>query len=144
MSVYPITLNLPEALYQRLVAKAQTETRTIHDLLVETLVSSTPPTVESDLPLALQIELKAMEALSDSALWAIAESMMNSDKVALYDVLLDRHQAGTLTAEGQELLTQLREESDCLMVRKAHAYALLKSRGHQLPTLQELRARRTP
>ncbi len=34
---------------------------------------------------------------------------------------------------------QLREESERLMLRKAHAYALLKSRGHQLPTLKELR-----
>ena len=138
MSVYPITLNLPEALYQQFVAKAQTETRTIHDLVVETLVSNTPPAVGSDLPIVLQIELKAMAALSDSALCT-----MNPDKVALYDVLLDRHHEGTLTAEGQDLLTQLREESDCLMARKAHAYALLKSRGHQLPTLQELRTRRT-
>lgn len=143
MSIYPITLNLPETLYHLFANKAQTETRPIHDLLLETLVTSAPPAVENDLPLALQIELKAMEVLSDSALWAIAESAMNPDKVALYDVLLDRHQEGTLTAEGQALLTQLREEGDSLMVRKAHAYALLKSRGHQLPTLQELRTRRT-
>lgn len=99
--------------------------------------------VESDLPVALQIEFKAMEALSDSALWAIAESVMNPDKVVLYDVLLERHQENTLTAEGRELLAQLREESDFLMLRKAHAYALLQSRGHQLPTLQELHTRLT-
>ncbi|MCE7989411.1 MAG: hypothetical protein DYG89_50305 [Caldilinea sp. CFX5] len=143
MSIYPITLDLPETLYRLFAVKSQTETRPIHDLLLETLVRSTPPEVESDLPIALQIELKAMESLSDSALWAIAESTMNPDKVALYDILLDRLHEGTLTAEGQSLLTQLRDESDCLMVRKAHAYALLKSRGHQLPTLQELRERRT-
>lgn len=143
MSIYPITLNLPELLYQRLASRAQSETRTINDLVVETLVGSTPPVVENDLPIALQLELEAMEVLSDSALWAIAEGVMNSDKIALYDLLLERHQEGTLTAEGRELLNQLREESDCLMLRKAHAYALLKSRGHQLPTLHELRPRHT-
>ena len=141
MSIYPITLNLPEMLYQRLAARAKSETRTINDLVVETLVGSAPPTVESDLPIALQLEMKAMEGLSDSALWAIAESVMNPDKIAFYDLLLERHQEGALTSEGHELLNQLREESDFLMVRKAHAYALLKSRGHQLPTLHELRAR---
>jgi hypothetical protein len=140
MSIYPITLNLPEMLYQWLAARAQSETRTINDLVVETLVSSAPPTIESDLPIALQLEMKAMEVLSDSALWAIAESVMNPDKIAFYDLLLERHQEGTLTTEGRELLNQLREESDFLMVRKAHAYALLQSRGHQLPTLYELRA----
>jgi len=80
-----------------------------------------------------------MEHLSDEALWQIAESTVNRDKVALYDVLLERHQAGTLTPEGQEWLIRLREEAEALMLRKAHAYTLLQSRGHKLPSLQDLR-----
>lgn len=139
MADYSITLTLPEGLYSQLEAQAQTETRSIHDLVVETLVRHTAPPIASDLPLELQAELNAMTALSDSALWTIAESTMNSDKVALYDLLLERQQDGALTIEGRDLLEQLREEADFLMVRKAHAYALLKSKGHKLPTLHELR-----
>ena len=37
-------------------------------------------------------------------------------------------------------LDTLRDEADALMLRKAQAYALLKSRGYKLPTLDELRA----
>lgn len=139
MADYSITLTLPEGLYTQLEAQAQTETRSIHDLVVETLVRHTAPPIASDLPLELQAELKAMAALSASALWTIAESTMNPDKVALYDLLLERQQDGALTIEGRDLLEQLREEADFLMVRKAHAYALLKSKGHKLPTLHELR-----
>ena len=81
-----------------------------------------------------------MSQLSDDALWAIAGSTANEDKQALYDLLIERQHAGTLTAEGRRMLTQLRDEADALMVRKAHAYALLQSRGHTLPALDELRA----
>jgi hypothetical protein len=56
---------------------------------------------------------------------------------------LDRHQSGTLTPEGQAWLDTLRNEADALMLRKAQAYALLKSRGHKLPTLDGLRAQQT-
>ena len=81
-----------------------------------------------------------MVCLSDDALWQIARSVMNQDKVAQYDVLLERNRAGALTPEGQEWLDTRRNEADALMLRKAQSYALLKSRGHKLPTLDELRA----
>lgn len=107
--------------------------------MLDTLSLHAPPSVEDDLPLKLRMELKALEALSNEALWAIGRSTMNEDKVALYDVLLERKQTGNLTAEGRELLDSLREEADFLMVRKAHAYALLQSRGQKLPSIEELR-----
>lgn len=37
-----------------------------------------------------------------------------------------------------ELLDQLVNEFDRLHLRKAHAYALLKERGHQFPSMDEL------
>lgn len=84
-----------------------------------------------------------MAFLSDDGLWQIAGSVMNKDKIALYDLLLERRRAGALTLEGQAWLDTLREEADALMLRKAQAYALLKSRGHKLPTLDELRAQQS-
>ena len=81
-----------------------------------------------------------MDNLSDEALWAIARSRANDDKIALYDLLIARQNAGSLTTEGRRVLTQLREETDALMVRKAHAYVLLQSRGYTLPALDELYA----
>ena len=141
MTVRTVTLKLPEHLYERLETQARAVTRSVDEIVIQALARSLPPLVEKDLPQALQAELEAMNRLSDEALWQIAESTMNRDKVALYDVLLERHQAGSLTSEGQEWLTRLREEAEVLMLRKAHAYALLQSRGHKLPTLEELHAR---
>lgn len=134
MSVRTVTLKLPEHLYEQLETQAQTATSSVDEIVVQALARSLPPLVEKDLPQALRAELEAMDHLSDEALWQIAESTMNRDKVALYDVLLERHQSGNLTPEGQEWLTHLREEAEALMLRKAHAYALFQSRGHKLPT----------
>jgi hypothetical protein len=86
----------------------------------------------------------AMAQLSDAALWQIAQATMNPDKVAFAevshpcDVLLERNRNGTLTPEGRAWLTRLRDEAEALTLRKAHAYALLQSRGHRVPTLEEL------
>lgn len=98
-----------------------------------------PPPVEADLPDALQTELQAMGHLSNQSLWEIAQGTMNPDQVALYDLLLERHNAAILTPAGRNSLAQLREEGEALMLRKGHAYTLLQSRGHTLPSLAELR-----
>lgn len=138
MSVRTVVVDVPDNVYEQLEAQAQATDRSVDELVVQTLTRSLPPAVENDLPPALRSELQVMEHLSDEVLWQIAQSTMNQDKIALYDVLLERHQAGTLTAEGQEWLTRLREDADTLMLRKAHAYVLLQSRGHELPALEEL------
>jgi plasmid stability protein len=135
-----ITVTLPEDLYEQLEARARTAARSVEDVVTQTLARSLPPTAEPNLPPAVQAELNAMEQLSDEALWTIARSTANDDKVALYDLLVERQDAGMLTPEGRSLLTQLRDAADALMLRKAHAYALLQSRGYTLPTLDELHA----
>lgn len=139
---HSLTVTLPDDLYWRLQRQAQAVNRPVSEVAV-TVLESLVVAVEDDLPPALQAELTAMAYLSDDALWEIAGSVMNKDKVALYDLLLERHQAGTLTPGGQAWLDTLRNEADALMLRKAQAYALLKGRGHKLPTLDELHAQQT-
>jgi len=141
MTYQTITLTVPDTLYARLQTRARTTARTVEEVAARTLAHRLPPPVEEDLPPALRAELRAMSRLSDESLWQIAESRANPDKEALYDVLLERLHAGTLTPDGREWLARLREETDALMLRKAHAYALLQSRGRKLPSLEELRAR---
>ena len=140
MTDHTITLTLPEHFYQCLQNQAQQTARSLSELVSQVLMQSLPPEVEKDLPPHSQAELESMAQLSDEVLWQIAQSTMNQDKVALYDVLLERHKACELTLIGREWLTQLREETERLMLRKAHAYALLKSRGHKLPTLDQLKS----
>jgi hypothetical protein len=139
---HSLTVTLTDHLYRQLQRQAQVVNRPLSEVAATALESLVVP-VEDDLPPGLQAELSAMAYLSDDALWQIASSVMNNDKIALYDVLLERSRSGMLTSEGQAWLDTLRDEADALMLRKAQAYALLKSRGHKLPTLDELRAQRS-
>jgi len=139
MTAHTITLALPEPIYQHLQNQAQITTRPLNDVIFQILSQNLPPEVEEDLPFNYRIELESMAHLSDEVLWQIAQSTMNQDKVVLYDILLAQHKTEQLTLIGKKWLTQLREDAEQLMLRKAHAYAILKKRGHQLPTLEELR-----
>ncbi len=139
---HSFTVTLPDHLYRQLQRQAQAVNRPLSEVTATALESIVVP-VEDDLPPGLQAELSAMAYLSDDALWQIAGSAMNHDKIALYDVLLERRRSGMLTPEGQAWLDTLRHDADAMMLRKAQAYALLKSRGHKLPTLDELRAQRS-
>jgi hypothetical protein len=134
----PRTIEVPEELYVQLEQRARAAAQSVDSVAAQTLARSLPIAPEADLPQAVQDELAAMAHLSDEALWTIAGSTMNSDTLALYDVLRERKASGTLTPEGQQWLTRLSQEADALMLRKAQAYALLKSRGHQLPALADL------
>ena len=132
------TLAVPEALYAQLEQRAHAAAQSVDAVVIRTLARSLPPVPEPGLPQPGQDELTALDQLSAEALWAIARSTMNTDSLALYDLLRQRKEEGTLTPEGQQWLTRLTQEADALALRKAHAYVLLNRRGRHLPALSEL------
>jgi len=77
-------------------------------------------------------------SISDDDLWKIARGVFPTGHRRKYDRLLEKNSAGRLTAAEREQLQDLRLASECLMLRKAHAYALLKWRGHILPALNQI------
>jgi hypothetical protein len=77
-----------------------------------------------------------MSRLSDETLWQIAHRDLDDDKAALYESLLDQNRRGELCEADQARLDTLREEADLLMLRRSYAYALLKWRGHRIPSVK--------
>jgi hypothetical protein len=138
MPTYPVTVNLPEDIYRRLEERARSVAQPVTSVVVQTLAQSLTPSNDERLPPALRDELTAMEHLSDDALWTIARRVASPDTLALYDVLIERKQEGALTPEGQQWLVQVEHATDTLMVCKAHAWMLLKQRGHTLPSRDQL------
>lgn len=136
------TIHIPDALYKRIQQQATRVQQSVEQLIEHAVEQTLPPAINPNLPNDVQVELAAMEALSDGMLWQIAEGEINVDKVALFDFLQERRESGQLTDEGRVLLGQAVEEFDHFTLRKAHAYSLLSSRGHSLPTLEEMQARR--
>ena len=138
MTVRTITVTIPEMLFLQLEAAARSSAQSLDAVVAQSLERTIPAHLAARLPVELQNELDAMEHLSDEALRAIAYSMPSSERVAQMDDLVTLKQDGAITPDQQAQLTALRAEMEALMVRKAHAFVLLKSRGHTPPLLDQL------
>ncbi len=138
MTTRTITLTLPGDLYAQLEAQAQRAGDPVDDVVAQMIAHGLIVASDPDLAPNVQAELAAMESLADARLWEVAGQTASRDTLALYDLLAQRQQDGTLTSEGQQWLERLRAEADLLMLRKAHAYALLKQRGQQVPAIEDL------
>lgn len=94
------TIEVPEDLYTQLEQRAHAASQSVDAVVIRTLTSSLPPAPEPDLPQTVQDELAAMEHRSDEALWVIARSTMNRNSLALYDLLQERKEEGSLDSRG--------------------------------------------
>jgi predicted transcriptional regulator len=132
-----VTIRLPESLYTRLQQIAQATRRPLDDVLLHALQVGSPPSWE-DAPAEFQADLAALDRLEDEALWRIARSRKTEADMERYQELLDKNANDLLTPEERDELTQLRTEFDRFMLRKAHAVALLRWRGYQIPPAETL------
>lgn len=137
MSMYPVTLNLPERLYRRLQQTAQAMRQPLDEVLVRAVEVGSPP-LWDDVPAAFQADLAALDRLDDESLWQIARSRQTEDDMARYGELLGKNAEDALTPAERTELAQLREETDRFMLRKAQAAALLHWRGHSIPPADNL------
>jgi hypothetical protein len=131
-----VTVQVPTSVYRLAQKTSQAVSRSVEQILADVISAASP--VTEDLPSALQTELDALAQMNDDHLWQIARSVFPTSQRQKYDRLLDKNSAGRLAAAEREQLQTLRLESERLMLRKAHAYALLKWRGHILPTLDKI------
>ena len=138
MTVRTITITIPEMLYLQLEAAAHSSAQSLDAVVAQSLERGIPPHLATLLPAALQAELAAMEHLSDEALRAIVTSIEPVERCYRIDELIALRDARTITKEQTAQLTALRAEAEALMVRKAHAFVLLKSRGHSPPAIDQL------
>ena len=91
-----------------------------------------------DIPAEYQADIAALERLDDRSLWYIARSRQTHTDFDRYQDLLDKNREGTISDVERQELRDLRSESDLFMLRKAHAAALLKWRGHKIPPAEKL------
>ncbi|RLC69930.1 MAG: hypothetical protein DRJ03_17940 [Chloroflexi bacterium] len=138
MSARTVTLQLPESLYIRFQQAAQATRRSLDDVLLHAVGVGSPPRWDNA-PAKFQADLAALDRLDDDALWRIARSHETEAGMERYQELLDKNADGALSAGERDALANLRIESDRFMLCKAHAAALLRWRGHQIPPAEALR-----
>jgi hypothetical protein len=138
MALREITLPLPESLYIRLKQIADATEQSLIDIALRAVQIGSPPGWE-DAPAEFQTELAALDRLDDTSLWHVARAHQSEADATRYQALLDNNAAGSLAVSERDELNQLRQAADRLMLRKAHAAALLRWRGHVIPPADKLR-----
>ena len=126
-----ITLTLPEGLYERVQATAHASACSV-EVICAQLIALALPELEDELSPPLREEFARLSLLSDSALAAIAHSVMDDERQAELEVLATRQRQRALTASEAASLHQLMNEAQRLMLRKAEAYRVLARRGQRV------------
>ncbi len=137
---HQITITLPDQVYEQLYQKALSERKSVREVAQETLQSATlseeAKSTDSDTGLSQLVQK------SDEELFEIARSQLSLKKRRRFNRLINKHETGEkLSLEEKRGMEKLIEEGDRLTFIKSEAWVLLKGRGHQLPTLEELQAK---
>ena len=119
-----VTLQIPEALYQRLAIAAGATQRSLEDIILQALQIGSPPTWK-DVPEEFQTDLASLDRLDDDSLWQIARSQKTQLEMERYESLLSKQQNAALTDSEKLELDNLRKDSDRFMLRKSQAAAIL-------------------
>ncbi len=127
----PITLNLPEDVYNRANSLAQLISRDLADVLIEAIslsLSSTSPFSEND-----SNKTESIKSLSDSEVLALSGLQMESEQDLRLSQLLLKQQANTLSETERPELWILMQIYQTLLVKKAAALREAVSRGLREP-----------
>jgi len=132
MTLYTHTIQVSEQTFQRLFLQAQAKQTTVNELAERALTRALPPSLDH-VPERWRIDLQQMQSMSDEMLWRIARTELPSDRVALYDTLVEASQQHPLSPAEQQQLAVLHEEVDLLLVHRSYAWLLLQARGYTTP-----------
>jgi hypothetical protein len=137
MTTQNVTLPLPEHLYLRFEQVAKATQQSVTEVLLHAVEVGSPPGWDN-VSAEFQADLAALDRLDDKSLWQVARSHYGEDEMSRYEDLLYKNANDALTTAERDELSQLRREADRFMLRKAHAAALLRWRGYQLPPAEKL------
>jgi len=128
MANHPVTIEIPDEVYERVRRIAQERARPLEQVLADHLAETF--SVLAALPADEQAELSAFRLLSDDTLRDLAGARMTRQEQdrALY--LGDRTSRGAITPEERGEYGRLVEQGNRLMLRKAWAAGVLLDRGH--------------
>ena len=123
-----LTINLPESAFERLSTLADLTNQPLSDLVLQSITGNLPPSIETT-PAEIQADLLHLQSLGIDELRHIAQSQLSPAQQDRYAILIERNQDELLTEEERQELQAFSLQADQLMLKKAHACALLRWRG---------------
>jgi hypothetical protein len=125
------TVPIPDRLYEKAQRIAEQTAQSVDRVIEKRLADAfEQPLIE--LPLDERAELRALEYLSDDALWTIAREQLQAVKQVRLSSLIEKNATGTTSPTELDELNKLVEDGDRLTLRKATAMKLLMNRGHRI------------
>lgn len=126
-----VKIALPLPLYDRLKRAAELTHRSVEDVLATTVNAALPP--DPALPAEVVDDLAALVLFNDEALWAAAESALSPAQQRRLEQLSTVADSRNLTDAESSELSQLLEQYDRSVLRRAKALAVLAQRGYHIP-----------
>jgi hypothetical protein len=133
MALQPITIRLPQAVYQYVEQRARQMRRSVEDELVA-VVTAVLPTLE-DPQTDIASDLSQLAFLTDEELWQAARKTLTSQEADRMQALTWKRQREGWTAEEQQETEHLLHRYNRIMLVRAKAAVLLKERGHDISSL---------
>lgn len=134
-----IKIDLPTKMYRRLEKLAAATNQSLDAVLLQTIRGNLPPLLD-DVPSTMRGEFRRLLKQKDEALWALARTPQDKIRWRRHQYLLKKNIERTLTDKEKKELETLRTETDNLVLKKSFAMAVLKWRGHSLPTFRDAKA----
>lgn len=134
MALQPVTIHLPNTLYQRVVLRARQMKRSIEDELVN-VVKTALPSLDS-LPSDIAHDMAQLAFLTDAELQQAATITVTAQESERMEALLFKQQREGLTVAEQEEANQLLHRHDQTMLVRAQAMLLLTERGLDISNLK--------
>ena len=128
-----VSVTLPEPLYQRVCETAKALTRSVQDVLAESIALSLPP-LEADLPADVRADLGPLALSSVQELHEIAQGPLAEHRQARLEVLAEQQKKQPLSNVENSELDELVGQAQRIMLRRAEARHQLLLCGHELMT----------
>ena len=122
-----MTVELPSNIFERLRRIAREQRRSINDIARDLISNAL-----LDLPQDVKVELATFANLSDDVLWLLARSTLRRDQRKELAQLNEEAQRRSLTDVEEQRRQVLLDQYHRVIVRRAEAARLLKSRGYDL------------
>lgn len=129
MTQATVTIQLPQEMYQRFKRAALLTSRSMEDVLFQSIKGNMPPVLD-DLPTEWQDEFTLMQGLNDEALWAVSKETFPARQWQKHEQLLQENEQKPLNEKDQAILDKMRVAMDHFILRRSYALALLKWRGY--------------
>ncbi len=132
-SAHPLTVHVPDALYDRLERRAARTQRSVQDEVLDLVVAGVATADETEREVA-EISASLM-LLDDAELWQAARSRLSAEAAAELEALHLKRQREGLTPAEDATATALVRHYERSVFTRAQAAALLVARGHDVSSL---------